>query len=303
MTLAQRQAAHRAQFTVDNQPSQGVERVNPQYPNPPGTPQQLAAIQLEIENLLAARARAEQAATQMSQQESRHQAQQQPIRQSVQDAGTALSATQAHQQAVARHEQTNQAQQQRQQEAQTLVAGYPSRAAGIAALTIPLAAFEGFTSLASHLPGSAGDKMSQMNQDSRRLQDSFVQMAVNMATQEAAQPARQESLQQDQARLQATNQQTTTTQQDFQSAQEGAQTMQQNNETRLADAQAARTEADNQQTDLSQAADRKQQQAQTLSQELQAWASAHKAARQAKITETQQRLRGQGYIVQTNDAH
>jgi Domain of unknown function (DUF4157) len=297
MTLAQRQAAHRAQFTADNQPSQGVERVSPQYSNPPGTPQQLAAIQLEIENLLAARAMAEQASQQMSQQEAHHQAQQHPIRQAVQDAGAALSASQAHQQAVARHEQTNQAQQQRQQEAQTLVSGYPSRAAGIAVLTVPLTIFRGFTSLGSHLPGSAGQKMSQMNQDSQRLQSDFAQMAVNMATQSDAQPARQQELQNDAARLQATNQQTTTTQENFQTAQSGAQNMQQSNETTLAQAQAARTEADNQQSDLTQAADRKQQQAQMLSQELQAWASAHKAARQAAINETQKRLRRQGYIV------
>lgn len=303
MNLAQRQAAHRAQFTATNQPTQGVERVNPKYSAPPGTPQQLEALNAEIENILAARARTEQATTQMAQQVDNHQAQQQPIQQAVQDAGQALSANQAHQEAVARHQQTNQAQQQRQQEAQTLVSGYPSRAAGIAILTVPLAAFEGFTDLASELPGSAGAKMSEMNKDSRKLQDSFAQMAVNMAAQAAAQPARQESLQQDQARLQATNQQSTTTQQDFHTAQDGAQTMQQNNDTRLDQAQAAKTEADNQTTDLSQAAEVKQQKATTLSQELQAWASAHKAARQTAITETQERLQKQGYIVHTKDNH
>jgi Domain of unknown function (DUF4157) len=303
MTLSQRQVAHRAQFTATNQPTQGVERVNPKYSAPPGTPQQLEALNAEIENILTARARTEQATTQMAQQVDHHQAQQQPIQQAIQDAGQALSANQAHQEAVARHQQTNQAQQQRQQEAQTLVSGYPSRATGIAILTVPLAAFEGFTDLASELPGSAGAKMSEMNKDSRKLQDSFAQMAVNMAAQAAAQPARQESLQQDQTRLQATNQQSTTTQQDFHTAQDGAQTMQQNNDTRLDQAQAAKTEADNQTTDLNQAAEIKQQKATTLSQELQAWASAHKAARHTAITETQERLQKQGYIVHTKDNH
>ena len=158
-TYAQQQAAHRARFTDDSQPAEGVERVNPEYPSPPATPAQIDAIQDEIMNLLMVRAAAEQEArTSAAAPNDARRTGTHP--ETVDDTTAGISAVQAHRAAVARRDAVNQEQQQRQQESAGLVAGYPSRAAGLAALTIPLAAWEGFTSLASHLPGEAGDTAS-----------------------------------------------------------------------------------------------------------------------------------------------
>ena len=77
------------------------------------------------------------------------------------DTVAGISAVQAHDAAVARRHAVNAEQQQRQEEVQGLVAGFPSRVTALAALTVPLAAWEGFTGLASHLPGEAATRCSR----------------------------------------------------------------------------------------------------------------------------------------------
>jgi hypothetical protein len=274
-----------------------VARVNPNYPEPPGTPDQLAAIQDEIANLLGARAQAEQSEAAMAAQEQQHQVNQEHAAQAVQSTAGALTATQAHQQAVARRTQANQQQQQRQQESQGLVSGYPSRAAGVAAVRIPLAAFQGFLYIATELPGDAGAAMQQMADDANRMDQAFTQMDLSMEQQADAQPARQQELQGDQSRLETTDQQAQTSQDTLQQASEGAQTFQQENDQRLQQATQGREEAAQQKGELDEAVDAKQQQAETFAQELQGWAGEHQAARQTAIQATSQQIEEQGYVV------
>ena len=63
-----------------------------------------------------------------------------PIAATVANTAASQTALAEHEAAVARREAANQAQQQRQTEAAGLVAGYPSRATGLAALEVPLTA-------------------------------------------------------------------------------------------------------------------------------------------------------------------
>lgn len=296
-TAEQRQAAHNAHFTGDNQAPEGVERVNPAYPAPPGTPQQLEQIQTEITNLLAARARTEQAERRMAGQEAKHRAGEAPIQQAIDDTAAGVSASQAQQQSVARHAAANQEQQSRQQQGAGLVSGYPSRAAGLAVLTVPLGIFEGFTRYASILPGDAGDAMARMNADARRMQDAFGQMAATMLTQEEAQPARQGELQGDQQRLQTTDAQASDSTSELGEAAQGAQELQRANQQKLGDATQAKEEAAQQKVELGDAAAQKTEQAQTLSAQLEAWAPAHKGARDEAVQETEARLQEEGYVV------
>src|SRR5262245_54469822 len=150
------------------------------------------------------------------------EANQGPIQQTVADTRAGISAVQAQNEAIARREAVNQEQQQRQQESQKLVAGYPSRATGLTALNVPLTVWEGFTSLASHLPGEAGDSMLRMNKEARKLQDAFTQMGAEMFGAESAGPARQGELQSDAGRLEATGQQAQSSGEDLQTSREGA---------------------------------------------------------------------------------
>lgn len=290
------EAQQRKQYTADNQPAKGVERVNPDYPPPPGTPQQVEAMQQEISRLLAEKARAEQEAALQSSRADQCEANQGPIQQTVDDTTQGISAAQAHQQSVAAHDAANQAQQQRQQESQGLVAGYPSKAAGLAVLGVPLAAWQGFTSLASHLPGDAGTKMLQMNEDANKMQSAFVNMGAQMVGIDGQQPARQAELQGDAGRLDATATQAQGTQADLRTAQAGAQGLQQANSDAKSEAETLRDNATQQGQQLGDQADKKQEAAKTLSEQMQAWAVAHKAARQQAIEATKNRLQAQGKV-------
>jgi DNA repair exonuclease SbcCD ATPase subunit len=296
-TYAQRQAAHRARFTEDNQPAEGVERVNPDYPPPPATPAQITAIQNEILNLLAARALVEQEAEHQSERADHCEANQDPIQQTVDDTTAGISAVQAHNEAIARREAVNQEQQQRQQEVQGLTAGYPSRATGLAALTYPLAAWEGFTSLASHLPGAAGDKMLQMNREAQEMQAAFAQMGAEMLGVDSAGPAREAELQSDQERLETTDAQAQTSEQELNTASEGAAGLQEANEATLAEASQARDTATDQAQQLGEAATQREEQATSLAEQLRVWAEAHKAARDQAIEATVSRLQSEGYTI------
>ena len=296
-TYAQQQAAHRARFTPDNQPEEGVERVNPEYPPPPATPAEITAVQNEIMNLLAVRASAEQEAENQSGRADQCEENQGPIQQTVQDTAAGISAVQAHDAAIARREAVNQEQQQRQQESQGLVAGYPSRATGLAALTVPLAAWEGFTSLASHLPGEAGDSMLRMNREARQMQDSFAQMGAEMLGVDSAGPAREEELQGDQGRLEETGEMAQESDQQLQTSSAGAEGLQDANEAALAEATQRRDAATDRAQECSEAVTEREARADSLAEQLRAWAAAHAAARQQAIAATEQRLESEGRTV------
>lgn len=296
-TYAQQQAAHRARFTADNQPAEGVERVNPDYPPPPATPAQITHIQDEIMNLLAVRAEAEQGAHNQSQRADVCEANQAPIQQSINDTTAGISAVQAHNDAIARREAVNQEQQQRQQESEGLVAGYPSQATGLLALSAPLAAWEGFTSLASHLPGDAGDSMLRMNQEARQMQDSFDQMAAHMAGVDEEGPANQGALEGDQERLEATGEQAQQSDDQLHTASDGAQGLQDSNEAALTEANILEQAATDRAQECTDAVAEREQQADSLAEQLRVWANVHAEARRQAIAATEARLQQEGRVV------
>jgi hypothetical protein len=294
---AERQAAHRARFTGDNQPAEGVERVNPDYPPPPATPAQITAIQNEIMNLLAVRAAAEQEAQHQADRASQCEENQGPIQQTIADTTAGISAVQAHEAAVARREAVNQEQQQRQQESEGLVAGYSSRTAGLAALAAPLAAWEGFTSLASHLPGDAGDSMLRMNQEARKMQEAFDQMGGQMGGVDSASPANKQGLQDDHARLQQTGGLAQTSDEQLHTASTGATGLQQANEAALAEANDRKKTATERAQESSDAAAEREEKANSLAEQLRAWGRLHAQARRRAVAATEQRLQKEGRIV------
>jgi hypothetical protein len=296
-TYAQQQAAHRAEFTDDNQPAAGVERVNPHYSSPPGTPDQVVALQNEILNLLAVRARAEAESQHEGERVEACEENRAPIAATLADTRGGLSAVRAHEQAVTRRDAANQAQQQRQQESEGLTSGYPDRATGLTVLEVPLAAWEGFTSLASHLPGSAGDKMGEMNAEARKMQDAFAQMGEHMSGADGEQPGRAAALADDSARIGATGEQAQSSHEQLQSAADGAVGVQSANDATLAAAQERQQAADQRSDDLGAAADDRQAQADSLAAQMRAWAQTHHDERAQAIGGTAARLQGEGKII------
>lgn len=296
-TYAQQQAEHRAEFTDDNQPAAGVERVNPHYSSPPGTPDQVVALQNEILNLMAVRARAEAESQHESERVDACEENRTPIAATLADTRGGLSAVRAHEQAVQRRDAANQAQQQRQQESEGLTSGYPNQATGLGVLSVPLAAWEGFTSLASHLPGSAGDRMAEMNGEARRMQAAFDQMGAHMSGADGAQPARAEELASDSSRIAATGEQAQTSHEDLQTAADGAVGLQSANDATLAAAQQRQQAADQRSDELGAAADDRQAAADSLAAQMRAWAQTHHDERSQAIAATVARLQEQGRIV------
>lgn len=265
-----------------------TERVNPNYEEPPGTPEQLDLILNQIEEALAARAQAEAAEQQMSAQGQAHEQNQAPIQECVQETQTAMSAQQAHEQAVARRQSANAEQQARQQEAQGMLEGYPERAAGLAVIKGPLAAFQGFTWIASKLPGSAGRAMQSMNNDANQMSEAFAQMDSTMATEAAKGPDAQAQLQGDAQVLTATQEQAATSGTNLDTAQQGAQGLQQANQTAISDTATAEEEARSQKEQLDSAAETKRAEHQSLTAELTGWAQRHREARMVALAQQQQ---------------
>ncbi len=125
----------------------------------------------------------------------------------------------------------------------------------------------------------------------------FYGMDEAMTEQQEAGPAKQQELEAQQGTLDSTNDAANTSQQEFEQASEGAQNLQQANDQKVAEAGQAREEARQQGGELDEAVTTKEDQAQTLSEQLQAWAEVHKAARQRAIESTRQRLIEEGYTV------
>lgn len=271
--------------------------INPQYSDPPGTSEQLDDIQVEILGLLESRALAEQAEMEATGHLEEHQENAAPIDQAVQEMTGALTATDAHEQAVARHEQANLEQQQRQQESESLIAGYPSRIAGITALTIPLGIFEGFTGWASKLPGDVGAAMLEVNKDAQDFMAALGLMDSEMTQQGEAQPAQLAALESDQARIEETEKQGEVTKENFEMANLGAEGLHQANVKEIEEAAALKDEAANEQSKIDGAVDEKEAEAQSLAAQLQAWAEDHQADREAAIEEAIMQLQEQEYEV------
>lgn len=269
-----------------------TEPVDPRYEEPPGTPEQLDLIMSQIEEALAARAQAEAAELQMTAAGEEHAANQAPIDQCVTETQAAMSAQQAHEEAVARRQQANQQQQQRQQEAQGLLEGYPERAAGLAVIKGPLLAFQGFTHLASKLPGGAGRAMLRMNEDANRMSEAFAQMDGTMSEQAAQQPAQAEALSGDAQRLTAVQEQTGTSRTDLDTAGQGARGLSDANTARVNDAATAREEARSQKDQLGGAIEARQAEHASLQAELTGWALRHREQRFAAQAQTRANLQG-----------
>ena len=278
-------------------PAAGVEHVSPHYTAPPATPAEIVAIQNEILNLLAVRARAEREVEHQDERVAASEANRAPISRTAADTRAGLAVVAAHEAAVARRDAANQEQQRRQQEAAGLTAGYPNRATGLTALAVPLSAWESFTSLASHLPGDAGDRMAEMNQQARAMQSAFDHMGARMLGVDGDQPTRAGALAGDAARLDATGAQAQTSDQRLQSADEGAAGLHEANEATLAQAQGRSAAASARSQSLADAANQREQQASSLAAQLRAWAARHRGERTAAVDATVRQLEAEGNLV------
>jgi hypothetical protein len=295
-----------------------VEHVNPNYSPPPCTPQDVVDVKNEILETLDARAQSEQAAALMAGQEAHHKANEKPLANMQEKTGEAISATEAHKQAVDRRTEANEKKKENEDHAQGTLADYSNRAAKLSVITVPMRGFERFTSLAHSLPDnedslsplaqaaigpafgtliSAKQGILKMNSDSKRFLDQLDNMDKTMEEQKAAQGDRSKQVAADASTLQETDKNAAESGQELNKAQQTTKDLDSKNKDRVAEAGKLHQEASQNAATLDGQAQQKQAQAQNLATGLQEWAQTHQQARQDSLEQTKSNLEQQGYRI------
>jgi hypothetical protein len=291
-----------------------VEHVNPNYPPPPCSPQDVVDVQNQILETLDARAKAEDASAAMAQQQAHHKANQKPLTDMQKGTDDALSATDAHKQAVARRAEANQKKKKNEDQAAGSLSDYSNRAAKLSTITVPMRGFERFTSLASYIPDDpqklpfevqpfsgtllrAKRGILKMNSDSKKFLSQLDDMDNTIKQQKASQADRDKQVQADAKTISDTDKQAGESDQALNQAKQTTQDLDNTNKDRLDQATKIRTEADQTAATLDSQAQEKQTKAQSLAAALEAWAPQHRQARVDALEQTKKQMEQQGYKI------
>src|SRR6202035_3062908 len=177
-----------------------IERVNPNYAPPPGTPDDVISLQNQIIDTLDARAKAEQFAGLMKKQEEHHKANEKPIGDMTKKTDEAIRATEAHERAVANRDEANKRKKENEDKARSKLDDYSTRAGKLTSLTGPMRLLKGFTGLASSLPDEPDFVLRfkrgvlKMNADSARFLAQLDKMDKTMAEQKTEQTGRRQQI-------------------------------------------------------------------------------------------------------------
>ncbi len=280
-----------------------VERVSPRYPNPPGTPDDLVSLRNQIIDTLAARAQTEQFADKMAEQQKHHEANQKPLESLKKGNEESISATQAHQQAIANRDEANQRKQESEGKARSKIDDYSSRAGQLTSLTVPLKGLSKFTGLASSLPeepnvvGSFKRKVLKVNSDSNRFLAQMDQMDQTMAGQKGQHEERDKGIKADADTLKDTNTRADRSAEAFAAAKETTEDFDKENQDRIKESSEQKAAARQSTAKLETQARQKQSQAVSLAAAMQFWAQSHQQARRDALEQTRVRLEAIGYRV------
>jgi hypothetical protein len=285
-----------------------VERVNPSYPPPPeGGMDQINALQERLARILEARANAEAAQQSAQADAAHHQANAAPLTQFDQRTTQTISATQAHQAAVQRRQQANEQRQQREGDVSTALADAQQRRTGLSTLTIPLSAFRDFSSLGEYLPDGIPfystalvgpkRKIRQINRDATDFLNALNGVDSTITEQRAATGPRQQETAQHAGRLGTTHAQAGAAQSSLGATRQQGQALARRNQQRTASSRAAAGDSAAQGARLDGEAQRTQADIQSTAERWQAWAQAHRQARQAAIAQRRRMLEDRGYRV------
>lgn len=280
-----------------------TEHVNPNYPAPPATPQLIIDVQNQILETLDARAEAEAASATMAKQEAAHKANEKPLARMGERTAEAISATEAHKQAVARRTEANQNKTKKETEVSNTLSTYYAQAGKLAAITVPMKGFERFTSLAHSLPDSpevlvdAKRGILNMNADSKRFLAQLDSVDQTINSQKAGQEDRNRQTEGDANTLSQTDTRAKDSGENLTKAQETTKDFTNENTTRLDDARKLRTEGDRNAKTLESQEQQKRAEAASLASSLRTWAQNHRQARLDALKMTQESLEQQGYKV------
>jgi hypothetical protein len=280
-----------------------VEHVNPSYPPPPCTPQDLVDIQNEIGRTLDARAEAEELSTSMAEQEAHHKANEEPLENMTKSTQDAIEANDKHKQLVDQRKAANQKKQENEKQSSGTLSDYSDRAAKLVMLTDPLRAFRNFTGLAYGLPDTPDEVLRvkrgilKMNSDAGRFLSQLEGVDKTIADQKASQPQREGQTQADQTAIQQTGQQAQQSDQAFDQTKQKTGDLDKENKAKGDEAKSNKQQADQSAASLDAHADKKNAEVKSLAEALRVWAHSHEQARTNALDETKKRLEKQGYTI------
>jgi hypothetical protein len=317
--LAGPEAAARSPFAADDAPfadvaeeqrtgaDANVERVDPDYERPPGTPEQLAAMRAEIAHMRAAErlSGADAAVADADRAETARRAEQIDLVSG--DVAVAKDATEAQQSDVAATAEANTGQQGRQEEAGTDLSQSASRLAGLGTLETLLAgwaAAAGATAGVFYLIGnvidsanSAGDKCGASAADALTFMEKLVEAKMLVGGEAARSPMEMGRLNQERAALDAEAQRAAATEGELGTAREGVDAAADQNAADATAAADSRSEARSDEEEAAAAAEARQAEHDQLESDLQAWAERHAQSRHEAVQATVQRIADEGYEV------
>lgn len=257
----------------------------------------------QIIDTLAARAQTEQFADKMAEQQKHHEANQKPLESLKKGNEESISATQAHQQAIANRDEANQRKQESEGKARSKIDDYSSRAGQLTSLTVPLKGLSKFTGLASSLPeepnvvGSFKRKVLKVNSDSNRFLAQMDQMDQTMAGQKGQHEERDKGIKADADTLKDTNTRADRSAEAFAAAKETTEDFDKENQDRIKESSEQKAAARQSTAKLETQARQKQSQAVSLAAAMQFWAQSHQQARRDALEQTRVRLEAIGYRV------
>jgi hypothetical protein len=280
-----------------------VERVNPTYQPPPGTPDDLVSLRNQIIGTLATCANVERFGQLMAQQEAHHAANEKPIEAMQKANEDSISATEAHKRAIANRDEANTRKQDHEDKAKGKLKDYSDKAGQLVTLTVPLKAVAGFTGLATNLPNEPDIVLRfkrgllKVNADSSRFLSPFDKADQAIADQKNQQAVREQGIKADVATLKSTDTKAGAAAATFDTAKQNTDDFGEKNKQRKEDARGAKTEAQKTAATLDAQARQKQGQAMSLAAAMQFWANGHRQARLVALEATRKRLEARGYRV------
>lgn len=292
--------------------------VTPQYPPPPGRPNDIVAMQNEILKTLEARAQTEIIGTVMGKQETHHKNNEQPIQDMQQGTGVAISATKAHQEAVERRKQANETKSDQETKAKGKLDEYTGKAAELVTLTGPMRKFSSLVSIAYTLPDtlpqsiastipfsdaaerglkSGKRELIKMHKDTTKFLDQLDSVDKTINEQKAGHPKREEQTEADTKALDDTKTKASDSNQAFDKAKQTTDALSQQNTDRLGEAKQLHKEANQVSAKLDNQAEQKEIEKQNLVSAMQLWADAHKQARVDAVEHTKTKYTEMGYKI------
>ena len=280
------------------EPGESIELpIHPAYPEPPGNPEELAALQEQAAAARAVRADLEATQAAMNRQAATQQNQAEELVAADAVATDLATARQTHQQAVQETSSTNSQQQGTASEAITSLGRSAEEATALSTLVVSLRGFQGLAELFSYLPGGLGRKAEQASGDADRLIASLNRVSETEAIQ-ADVAAGAEAMQANAAVIQEVSSTGAETDAQVVSGRQGIEQLTAANatslqETRQVEQQAIQEGATAQESELEAETSHED-----LLARLQSWALAHRQARQAAIDEAVESYTGLGYRAQ-----